>query len=306
MKASEQIDLSSKLQFLGGEKMNQMNINWYPGHMKKTRESIEKNLSLVDLVFELIDARIPYSSQNPIIDSIVGNKPRVIILNKADLADSNINRLWQEHFHSKGISSILFDALSGKGVDKILSLANEVTLEKRQSYEKRGVINRPIRAMIIGVPNVGKSTLINSLSGRKGTKTGNRPGITRTNQWIKIRGQLELLDTPGILWPKFEEERVGLNLAYTGAIKDEILDTDTLALKLLEKLLILCPNLLIKRYNIDIQNKTALEVMEDIGSKRGCIIRGGEIDYTKVSHIILDEFRKGIIGNISLELPEGE
>ena len=286
--------------------MNQMNINWYPGHMKKTRESIEKNLSLVDLVFELIDARIPYSSQNPIIDSIVGNKPRVIILNKADLADSNINRLWQEHFHSKGISSILFDALSGKGVDKILSLANEVTLEKRQSYEKRGVINRPIRAMIIGVPNVGKSTLINSLSGRKGTKTGNRPGITRTNQWIKIRGQLELLDTPGILWPKFEEERVGLNLAYTGAIKDEILDTDTLALKLLEKLLILCPNLLIKRYNIDIQNKTALEVMEDIGSKRGCIIRGGEIDYTKVSHIILDEFRKGIIGNISLELPEGE
>lgn len=306
MKGSEQIDLSSKLQFLGGEKMNQMNINWYPGHMKKTRESIEKNLSLVDLVFELIDARIPYSSQNPIIDSIVGNKPRVIILNKADLADSNINRLWQEHFHSKGISSILFDALSGKGVDKILSLANEVTLEKRQSYEKRGVINRPIRAMIIGVPNVGKSTLINSLSGRKGTKTGNRPGITRTNQWIKIRGQLELLDTPGILWPKFEEERVGLNLAYTGAIKDEILDTDTLALKLLEKLLILCPNLLIKRYNIDIQNKTALEVMEDIGSKRGCIIRGGEIDYTKVSHIILDEFRKGIIGNISLELPEGE
>ena len=286
--------------------MNQMNINWYPGHMKKTRESIEKNLSLVDLVFELIDARIPYSSQNPIIDSIVGNKPRVIILNKADLADSNINRLWQEHFHSKGISSILFDALSGKGVDKILSLANEVTLEKRQSYEKRGVINRPIRAMIIGVPNVGKSTLINSLSGRKGTKTGNRPGITRTNQWIKIRGQLELLDTPGILWPKFEEERVGLNLAYTGAIKDEILDTDTLALKLLKKLLILCPNLLIKRYNIDIQNKTALEVMEDIGSKRGCIIRGGEIDYTKVSHIILDEFRKGIIGNISLELPEGE
>ncbi len=285
--------------------MNQMNINWYPGHMKKTRESIEKNLSLVDLVFELIDARIPYSSQNPIIDSIVGNKPRVIILNKADLADSNINRLWQEHFHSKGISSILFDALSGKGVDKILSLANEVTLEKRQSYEKRGVINRPIRAMIIGVPNVGKSTLINSLSGRKGTKTGNRPGITRTNQWIKIRGQLELLDTPGILWPKFEEERVGLNLAYTGAIKDEILDTDTLALKLLEKLLIHCPNLLIKRYNIDIQNKTALEVMEDIGSKRGCIIRGGEVDYTKVSHIILDEFRKGIIGNISLELPEG-
>lgn len=298
--------LESPIFFQGGEIMNQMNINWYPGHMKKTRESIEKNLSLVDLVFELIDARIPYSSRNPIIDSIVGLKPRVIIINKADLADANGNKLWQEYFKSKGITSILFDSLSGKGVDKILSLANEVTLEKRQSYEKRGVINRPVRAMIIGVPNVGKSTLINTLSGRKGTKTGNKPGITRTNQWIKIRGQLELLDTPGILWPKFEEEIVGLNLAYTGAIKDEILDTETLALKLLERLMVLCPKLLTKRYNVDVEDKGALDLMEAIGSKRGCIIRGGEIDYTKVSHIILDEFRRGIIGNITMELPEGE
>ncbi len=281
-----------------------MNINWYPGHMKKTRESIEKNLSLVDVVFELIDARIPYSSQNPIIDGIVGNKPRLIILNKSDLADTNANKLWQEYYNNKGIPSILFDSLSGKGVDKLLSLANEVTLEKRQSYEKRGVLSRPIRAMIIGVPNVGKSTLINTLSGRKGAKTGNRPGITRTNQWIKIRGILELLDTPGILWPKFEEEIVGLNLAFTGAIKDEILDRETLALKLIEVLLKNSGNLLIKRYNIDINEKLPLEVMEAIGERRGCILRGGEIDYTKISNIILDEFRKGIIGNISLELPE--
>ncbi len=281
-----------------------MNINWYPGHMKKTRESIEKNLSLVDVVFELIDARIPYSSQNPIIDGIVGNKPRVIILNKSDLADSNANKAWQEYYRNKDIPSILFDALSGKGVDKLLSLADEVTLEKRKAYEKRGVVNRPIRAMIIGIPNVGKSTLINTLSGKKGAKTGNRPGITRTNQWIKIRGSLELLDTPGILWPKFEEEIVGLNLAFTGAIKDEILDRETLALKLIEVLINSSKDLLIKRYDIEIEGKSALQVMESIGERRGCMIRGGEIDYTKASNIILDEFRKGIIGKVTLELPE--
>lgn len=281
-----------------------MNINWYPGHMKKTRESIQKNLSLVDVVFELLDSRIPYSSQNPVIDNIVKNKPRVIILNKSDLADNKANILWQNHFNNNGIPSILYDSISGKGVDKILKLAREVTEEKIKAYENRGVINRPIRAMIIGIPNVGKSTLINTLSGKKGTKTGNKPGVTRTNQWIKIKGQLELLDTPGILWPKFEEERVGLNLAFTGAIKDEILDTETLALKLIEVLLDVSPDLLINRYNIDVTDKTPLNVMESIGSRRGCIIKGGEVDYTKTSNIILDEFRKGVIGNITLEFPK--
>ena len=281
-----------------------MNINWFPGHMKKTRESIQKNLSLVDVVFELIDARIPFSSQNPVIDSIVGEKPRVIILNKSDLADSHSNRLWQEYFKSNGIPSILFDSLSGKGVDKLLSLANEVTAEKRLAYEKRGVINRPTRAMILGIPNVGKSTLINTLSGRKGAKTGNRPGITKTNQWIKIKGVLELLDTPGILWPKFEDQKVALRLAFTGAIKDEILDTETLALSLLQLLIEISPELLIKRYAIDLANNTPLEIMESIGRKRGCIIKGGEIDYSKTSNIILDEFRKGTIGNITLEVPK--
>lgn len=282
---------------------NNMNINWYPGHMKKTRESIQKNLSLVDVVFELIDARIPYSSQNPVIDSILGDKPRVIILNKSDLADPASNKLWQEYFKRKGLTSILFDSLKGRGIDNLLSLARDVTTEKRQAYENRGVINRPIRAMILGIPNVGKSTLINTLSGKKGTKTGNRPGITKTNQWIKIKGSLELLDTPGILWPKFEDQKVGLNLAFTGAIKDEILDTETLALRLLEILVQISPKLIEQRYNINIENKIPLEVMESIGKKRGCIIKGGEIDYSKVSNIILDEFRKGIIGNVTLEKP---
>ena len=281
-----------------------MNINWYPGHMKKTRESIEKNLSLVDVVFELIDSRIPNSSQNPVIDNILGNKPRIIIMNKADLSDSSANKQWQDYFNQKGITSILFDSLSGRGIDKLLSLSKEVTEEKRVAYEKRGVINRPIRAMILGVPNVGKSTIINTLAGRKSAKTGNRPGVTKINQWIKIKGVLELLDTPGILWPKFEDEEVGLNLAFTGAIKDEILDTDTLALRLLEKLIYISPELLEDRYNIELENKTPLEIMEAIAAKRGCLIKGGEIDYTKVSNIILDEFRKGIIGNITLELPK--
>lgn len=281
-----------------------MNINWYPGHMKKTRESIQKSLTMVDVVFELIDARIPTSSQNPIIDLIVGEKPRIIVLNKSDLASSHGNKLWQEYFLEKGINSVCLDALSGKGIDRLLQISYEATDEKRKAYEKRGVINRPTRAMILGIPNVGKSTLINSLSGRKGAKTGNKPGVTKSNQWIKTKGNLELLDTPGILWPKFEDPDVGLNLAFTGAIKDEILDIETLALKLIEKLANYFPNLLNNRYNVEIEGKPYLEIMEEIGRKRGCIVKGGEIDYTKVSNIILDEFRKGIIGNITLEFPK--
>ncbi len=281
-----------------------MNINWYPGHMKKTKESIQKNLKMVDVVFELIDARIPYSSQNPVIESIVGDKPRVIILNKSDLADSRSNKIWQDHFAEKDIPSILVDSLSGKGLDNLIKISLDITEEKRMAFENRGVISRPTRAMIIGIPNVGKSTLINSLSGRKGTKTGNRPGITKSNQWIKTKGLLELLDTPGILWPKFEDQQVGLNLAFTGAIKDEILDTETLALRLVERLLLNFPHLLSKRYGIEIKEDDGLKIMIEIAKKRGCIIRGGQVDYTKVSSIILDEFRKGIMGNITLELPE--
>jgi len=281
-----------------------LNINWYPGHMKKTKESIEKNLSMVDVVFELIDARIPYSSQNPIIDSIVKDKPRIVILNKADLASDKGNKEWIEYFKENDLNTILFNSLTGKGIDELIKLSKEVTAERKKSYEKRGVINRPIRAMIIGIPNVGKSTLINTLTGRKGARVGNRPGITKSNQWIKTKGDLELLDTPGILWPKFEDKNVGLNLAFTGAIKDEILDRETLALRLVEVLGENYPELLEKRYNFEINKDSPLENMISIGRKRGCIIKGGEIDYTKVSNIILDEFRKGIIGNITLEFPK--
>ena len=280
-----------------------MNINWYPGHMKKTTESIEKNLSMVDLVLELIDARIPYSSQNPIIDSIVKNKPRIIILNKSDLADNDANILWQVYFNKKGIETVLLNSLTGKGIGELLKIAEKVTEEKRKTYENRGVISRATKAMIIGIPNVGKSTLINMLSGRKGAKTGNKPGITKSNQWIKTKGKFELLDTPGILWPKFEEELVGLNLAFTGAIKDEILDIETLALKFIERIIKYYPKSLNNRYNIVIHELTPLEIIEEIGKKRGCIVKGGEIDYTKVSTIILDEFRKGVLGNITLEFP---
>lgn len=282
-----------------------MNINWYPGHMKKTKESIKANLSLVDVIFELIDARIPYSSSNPIIDELVGNKPRIVILNKADLASSKGNAMWQRYYDDLGLDSVLLNSITKKGMDKLIELSNEVTDEKRENYVKRGVINKKTRAMIIGIPNVGKSTLINSISMRKGTKVGNRPGITKMNQWIKTGEDLELLDTPGILWPKFEEKLVGLNLAFTGAIKDEILDTETLALRLIEKLREVAPNELSKRYNVEVDDKVqSLDIMIQIGKNRGCIIKGGEIDYTKTSRIILDEFRKGVIGKISLEFPE--
>lgn len=282
-----------------------MNINWYPGHMKKTRESIQKNLKMIDIVFELLDARIPYSSQNPVIESLVGGKPRIILLNKSDLADANANLQWQDHYKNLGISSILLNSLSGKGVDDLVTEARRVMDEKRVNNARKGIINQPIRAMILGIPNVGKSTLINSLAGRRSAKTGNRPGITKTNQWIKTKGGIELLDTPGILWPKFEDEQVGINLAFTGAIKDEILDTETLALKLVEKLMIVKSQALIDRYNIEMSKDCEpLEAMEAIAAKRGCLLKGGTFDYEKVSRIILDEFRRGMMGKITLEYPK--
>ncbi len=287
-----------------------MNINWYPGHMRKTKRLLQQNLKLVDIVFELLDSRIPISSTNPDIDEIIGNKPRVVVLNKSDLSSSDANSQWINYFKQKGITAIPINAVGSKGIKKIIDHANVLMSEKLERLKQRGIQNRPIRAMIVGIPNVGKSTLINALAGRKSAKTGNKPGVTKGNQWIKLKGNLELLDTPGILWPKFEDQKVGRNLAFTGAIKDEIMDIETLALRLTEKLINIAPKLLEERYKIEIENLLPLETMEQIGRKRGCIIKRGEIDYTRTSHIILDEFRRGIIGRITLELPndliEGE
>lgn len=280
-----------------------MNINWYPGHMKKTKESIKKNLSLVDIVYEVIDSRIPISSQNPDVDNILEEKPRLIIINKSDLANGDSNRKWQEYFKQKGIASVLVDCINNKGLEDVVNMSYKLTEVKRKALMEKGIKNRPIRAMIIGIPNVGKSTLINSLSKRKGAKVGNRPGVTKANQWIKIKGDLELLDTPGILWPKFEDEEIGLNLAFTGAIKDELLDIETLAMKLVDKLNSISPKFIEKRYNISINSKKAYNIILEIGEKRGCVVKGGEIDFSKASNIILDEFRKGVIGRITLELP---
>ena len=287
-----------------------MNINWYPGHMRKTKRLLQQNLKLVDIVFELLDSRIPISSTNPDIDEIIGNKPRVVVLNKSDLSSSDANSQWINYFKQKGITAIPINAVGSKGIKKIIDHANVLMSEKLERLKQRGIQKRPIRAMIVGIPNVGKTTLINALAGRKSAKTGNKPGVTRGNQWIKLKGNLELLDTPGILWPKFEDQKVGRNLAFTGAIKDEIMDIETLALRLTEKLIHTAPKLLEERYKIEINNLLPLETMEQIGRKRGCIIKRGEIDYTRTAHIILDEFRRGIIGRITLELPndliEGE
>jgi len=271
--------------------------------MKKTKESIKKNLTLVDIVYELVDARIPISSQNPDIDEIIGEKPRIKLLNKSDLADQNFNLEWQNYFKEKGIHSVLIDAVHSKGLKELLDLTYKLTENKRKQLLRKGIKKRPIRIMILGIPNVGKSTLINSLSKRKGAKVGNKPGVTKANQWIKIKGDLELLDTPGILWPKFEDKEVGLNLAFTGAIKDELLDIDSLAVKLVERLNLISSEYIKNRYKVEVDGKDPHDIIMEIGKKRGAMISGGEVDFSRVSSIIIDEFRKGKIGRITLERP---
>ncbi|RKD27803.1 ribosome biogenesis GTPase A [Caminicella sporogenes DSM 14501] len=281
-----------------------MNINWYPGHMKKTKELIKNNLKLVDVVIELYDARIPISSKNPEIDKIISNKPKIVVLNKYDLSDPKILKKWLDYYSKLGINAIPFNALSGEGMNNLLNAIKNAAKDKIEILKKKGRKLRPIRVMIVGIPNVGKSSLINKLVGKKSAKTGNKPGVTRGKQWIRIRKDIELFDTPGILWPKFDDEKVGLNLAFTGSIRDEILDIDELCLELIKTLLEKYPNNLKERYNLDNLNKEALEIMEDIGRNRGCISAGGIIDYTRIANIVLDDFRKGKLGKITLETPE--
>lgn len=277
-----------------------MNINWYPGHMKKTVDSIRDNLKKVDVVLELIDARAPRASENPMIPEIIGDKPRVLIFNKGDLADPRENECWMKDYKSKGVMAVSVNSNTGKGINELLDKIDEVMEEKRGKDRSKGIKSERVRAMIVGIPNVGKSTLINTLANRKSAKTGNMPGITRTNQWIKVEDRLLLLDTPGVLWPKFETEELALHLAFIGSIKDEVLPKEDVALKLVEFLQNNYPKLLIDRYGVEIGD-LPLETMENIARKRGAIMRGNEIDYTRVTDLILDEFRKGVIGNITLE-----
>lgn len=279
-----------------------MTIQWYPGHMTKSIRRMKELISLVDVVVELLDARIPYSSKNPDIDTLAVNKRRIIVLNKSDLADPHITEKWSAYFRSQLYEVALVNSLSGKGVQQITPIAHNLMAEKIKRQKERGRVFTPIRAMVVGIPNVGKSSFVNRYVGGALTKTGDKPGVTRGQQWVKIKKDFELLDTPGILWPKFDDQNVGLNLAFTGALNDQILDSYTLALKLIECLQKLKPSALTQRYNIQTENKEAWQTMQDICQARGFIMKGG-LDTDRGAAILLDEFRGGKLGRISLELP---
>ncbi len=280
-----------------------MNINWYPGHMKKTRALLKEQLKLIDVVFELLDARIPFSSRNPDIDEIIGQKPKVVVLNKVDLADDSVTAKWIDYFREKGITAIPLNTITGAGLRQVMAEGEKAVKEKMEALINKGRKPRAVRIMMVGIPNVGKSSIINRLAGKKSAQTGDRPGVTKGKQWIRLKGNMELLDTPGILWPKFEDQQVAMHLAFTGAIKDEIMDVETLALKLISHLNQCHREKLKNRYNLKDEGATPLEVMEEMAKNRGCIIRGGEVDYTRIANVVLDEFRGGKIGKITLEAP---
>lgn len=273
-------------------------INWYPGHMKKTRELIKDNLKMVDAVIEVIDARIPLSSRNPIIDDMVGGKTRVIIMNKSDLADEAASENWINYFSKGNDKAICVDCISGSGIKKLMSVLTDIQ-EERNSER---AVKRNLRMMIVGVPNVGKSSLINRLTGRKSAKTGDRPGVTRGKQWLTLKNGMQLLDTPGILWPKFEDPKAGIDLAFCGSIKDEILPVDELALELIKWLQDKYPKLLMERYKLEELGDEPLDSMEMIAAKRGFIMSGKRIDYERTARTVLDEFRAGKIGRVTLEV----
>lgn len=276
------------------------NINWYPGHMKKTRELIQENLKMVDAVIEVIDARIPISSRNPIIDELVKSKPRIIVLNKSDLADAGRSKAWEEKFKTEGNRVLSMNCMSGAGVKDLFKILEKMAADKN----KDRTMQKAYRLMIVGVPNVGKSSLINRMTGKKSAQTGDRPGVTRGKQWLNLANNMQLLDTPGILWPKFEDPKAGLNLAFCGSIKDEILDVPTLGMELIGVLAENYPGLLMERYKLEEIAETPLENMENMAMKRGCILPGKRIDYERIGKLVLDEFRGGKIGRITLEEAE--
>ena len=282
-----------------------MNINWYPGHMKKTMDNIRASLKLVDIVGEIIDARIPISSKNPVIDDVLKDKPRIMILNKSDMADENETKKWLSYYRKQGYGAVVVDALHSKGLDKIYSVAKEMLTDKFKKLEEKNLSAKTIRMMIVGIPNVGKSTFINSISKRKSAKIGDRPGVTKQVQWIKTKNDLELLDTPGVLWPKFEDERIGLHLAFTGAIKDEIMDIENLAFRFIDELNKKDVNILKNRYNLSEDSyEETIFLMDEIGRNRGAILKKNEIDYFKVANLVFDDFRKVKLGRITLETIE--
>lgn len=285
-----------------------MNYQWYPGHMTKAKRMMQENIKLIDLVIELVDARIPMSSRNPDIDELSKNKFRVILLNKADLADPRYNKRWAEYFKEKGLHVVEINSKSGAGVKSIQGVVQEACKEKIERDRKRGIVNRPVRAMVVGIPNVGKSTFINSFAGKACTKTGNKPGVTKGKQWIRLNKGLELLDTPGILWPKFEDQEIGMRLAFIGSINDEIIHMDELALDLINFLQKNYPRSLEERYGEDTDSQEcqtdAWGMLKRIGRNRHCYSRGEELDIPRAAGIVVEDFRSGKLGRITLEFPE--
>lgn len=279
-----------------------MNIQWYPGHMTKAKRMMQEDIKLIDIVIELLDARVPFSSRNPDIDSLANNKYRLVLLNKSDLADDSITTKWENYFNEKGIMVVTINARDGQGMKMITTKIQEACKEKIERDRKRGIMNRPIRAMIVGIPNVGKSTFINSFAKKSCTKVGNKPGVTKGKQWIRINKNVELLDTPGILWPKFEDDTVGEHLAFIGSINDEILQKIELSCNLIDFLKTNYPKRLEERYQVE-EERSASEILETIAKNRGCLLKGNELNYEKAAGILLEEFRNGKLGRISVEQP---
>lgn len=287
-----------------GKKVFRLTIQWFPGHMAKARRQVTEKLKLIDIVFELVDARIPMSSRNPMIDEIITSKPRIVLLNKADKADDAITKQWIAYFKQRNIPALAIDAQTGTGLKQITALSKELLKDKFDKMAAKGIKPRAIRALIIGIPNVGKSTLINRLAKKNITKTGDRPGVTTAQQWVKVGKELELLDTPGILWPKFEGELVGLKLATTGAIKDAILNLQEITVFALKFLKEHYPKRLIERYSLHDLPEDIVPLFDEIGKKRGCMMAGGYIDYDKTSELILREIRGDKLGRLSFESPD--
>lgn len=281
-----------------------MHFQWYPGHMTKAKRQMQEDIKLIDLVIELVDARIPLSSRNPDIDELGKQKARLILMNKADLASDEQTRKWSEYFRGKGFYVVKLDARSKAGMKSINDVIMEACKEKIERDRRRGIKNRPVRAMVVGIPNVGKSTFINTYAGKACAKTGNKPGVTKGKQWIRLNKNVELLDTPGILWPKFEDQTVGLRLALIGSIKDEILNIDELSLELIRIIQERYPGILAARYELE-EEKKPVEILEQIARNRNCVQKGNELDYSKAASLVIDEFRSGRLGKITLEFPEG-